>query len=451
MIISDIELYRVKIPLAKNKPGFFAEHPYFEPSWIPGFRQSEMRFYLIRLVTDSGIEGFSAMPCMATERDGLGPLLGNYILGMNPLDTGLVNQRIQEFAYLGMRNGWIEAAFWDIIGKAHGKPLYEMLGGNGGIIYPYASTGETHRHDQKIIAAIVKKRKEEGFRGIKLRVKGTDLNEMIDFAGAARHAAGADMDIMIDANQGWPVDILDETPRWSLKFAADFAKGIEPFHIKWLEEPLNKGNFKGLADLRSSTTTPIAGGEMNSSWTEFQAMLNMGCLDVYQPDAMLIGGTYAGGISVTKWLIDEIRQRNIAAAPGAKKSKYSPHTWTTGLGFAVGLQLVGLLTPEERSLVEFPIEGNWRYEHWNRFIKTDLRPRSDGAIKIPAAPGLGVEIDMPVIKKFGKLVYRGNKKQVALFTLFDRGFKQAMYLKGKKEVQAATATEATFEIPKAPF
>lgn len=451
MIISNIELYRVKIPLAKNKPGFFAEHPYFEPSWIPGFRQSEMRFYLLRLVTDTGVEGFSAMPCMATERDGLGPLLGNYILGINPMDIQLVNQRIQEFAYLGMRNGWIEAAFWDIIGKAQGKPLYEMLGGKGGIVYPYASTGEKHGHNQKVISDITTKRKEEGFRGIKLRVKGTDLNEMIDYAGAARNAAGPEMDIMIDANQGWPVDILDETPKWSVQFATDFAKGVEQYNIKWLEEPLNKGNFKGLAALRAATSTPIAGGEMNSSWTEFQTMMNMGCLDIYQPDAMLIGGTYAGGISITKWLIDEIRNRNLTAPAGSKKLKYSPHTWTTGLGFAVGLQLIGLLTPEERSLVEFPLEGNWHYEHWNRFIKNDLRPGNDGSIKIPEASGLGVDIDMSIIRRFGKQVYTGDKKSVALFTLFDRGLKQAMYLKGKKEEQAANTTDVAFEIPKAPF
>lgn len=451
MRISHIEFYRVNIPLAKNKPGFFAEHPYFEPSWIPGFRQSEMRFYLIRLITSSGIEGFSAMPCMATERDGLGPLLGNYILGMNPLDINLVNQRIQEFAYLGMRNGWLEAASWDIIGKEQGKPLYKLLGGQGGVVYPYASTGATHNHDGNMIAEIARQRKSEGFKGIKLRVKGTDLKQMIDFVGAAREAVGDGIHIMVDANQGWPVDILDETPRWPVQFATEFAKGIEQYNVKWLEEPLNKGNFKGLAALRSATKTPIAGGEMNSSWTEFQAMLDMGCFDVYQPDAMLIAGTYAGGISVTKWLIDEIQKRNEQSVGGKGKLKYSPHTWTTGLGFAVGLQLVGLLHPAERSLLEFPYEGNWRYEHWNRFIATDFRPDKNGQIKIPDTPGLGIEVDMPIIRRFGKLIYKGSKTRVALYTLFDRGLKQAMYLKGKKEAQMKKNPEAKFEIPKPPF
>ncbi len=450
MQISKIELYRVKIPLAKNKPGFFAQHPYFEPSWIPGFRQSEMRFYLIRLTTDTGIEGFSAMPAMTTERDGLGPLLGNYILGMNPLDINLVNQRIQEFAYLGMRNGWLDAAFWDIIGKVKQQPLYEIFGGKGGYVHPYASTGTTHGHDQNVIARVCKERQQEGFKGINLRVKGTDLNEMVDFVGAARSAVGNDMHIMIDANQGWPVDILDETPKWTVEFATSFAQAVEPFHIKWLEEPLNKGNITGLATLRNATTTPIAGGEMNGSWTEFQSMLQAGSLDIYQPDAMLVGGTFAGGISIVKWLMDEIKQRN-EANPGESKLKFSPHTWTTGLGYAVAMQLVGILDPEDRSLLEFPIEGNWKYEHWNRFLKNDFTMNNDGRIAIPDSPGLGVEIDMNVIRKFGKLIYKGDKKRVAMFTLFDRGWKQAMYLKDKKAEQLERSAKAAFEIPKAPF
>lgn len=55
MVINRIELYYVKIPLEENKPGFFAQPAYFNPSWIPGFRQSEMRFYLLKLGTDQGL------------------------------------------------------------------------------------------------------------------------------------------------------------------------------------------------------------------------------------------------------------------------------------------------------------------------------------------------------------------------------------------------------------
>ena len=449
MKISRIELYYVKLPLEAKKPGFFSQPAYFTPSWIPGFRQSEMRFYLLRLGTDQGHEGYAAMPAMGSERKGLGPMLGSYLMGINPLDIRLVNQRIQEFSYIGMRNGWIDAAFWDIIGKAKGEPLWKLLGGSGGHVQPYFSTGSTHGHDPAAIRTIARQARDAGYRGLKLRVKGDALAPMTDFVAAARDAAGADMALMIDANQGWPVDLFDETPKWDLAFATDFARSVEPYQIKWLEEPLNRGNFEGLARLRQSTTVPIAGAEMNSTWRDFKAMLHLGSLDIYQPDAVLAGGTYAGGISVVYWLIREIQRRN--KDDGAAKIKYCPHTWTTGLGFAVALQLVGLVPPEQRSLLEYPMEGPWQPQHWARFIKGSFSPDPDGRIAIPDRPGLGVDIDWDVIRRFGKRIYRGTAGRLALSTLIDRGFKQTLYLKSKKKEQVHRLEKAQFSIPQPPF
>lgn len=451
MKIDCIELYFVKIPLQDKKPGFFAQPKYFSPSWIPGFRQSEMRFYLLKLGTDAGFEGYAAITAMGLERKGLGAILGNYLMGINPLDIQLVNQRIQEFSYIGMRNGWIDAAFWDIIGKVRGEPLWKILGGTGGSVYPYMSTGSTHDHSPEKITEIGKQSVDTGYKGIKIRVKGENLAEMTDFVGAARNAIGDDMQLMVDANQGWPVDLLDETPKWDLDFATRFAQNIEAFNVSWLEEPLNRGNFEGLAALRKNTTTPIAGGELNSSWRDFKAMLDMGSLDIYQPDAVMAGGTYAGGTSVVYWLIREIQKRNAEQTDPAQAVKFCPHTWTTGLGFALALQLVGVVPTEQRSLLEYPLEGHWKPEHWGRFIKGGFRPDKDGRIAIPESPGLGIEIDWDVIKQFGKRIYRGTPGNVAYQALADRGLKQAIYLKKKKAEQLERSAKARFEVPEPPF
>ena len=451
MVINRIELYFVKIPLEENKPGFFTQPAYFNPSWIPGFRQSEVRFYLLKLGTDEGYEGYAAITAMGTERLGLGPVLGNYLLGINPMDIKLVNQRIQEFSYIGMRNSWIDGAFWDIIGKIKGEPLWKLLGGTGGYVFPYVSSGSTHNHDQAFIRKISKQVLEAGYRGLKLRVKSTDLALMVDFVGAARDEVGDKLDLMVDANQGWPVDLIDETPKWDLEFALKFAQGLEQHNVKWLEEPLNRGNFEGLAELRKNTKTPLAGGELNSSWCDFKAMLDMGSLDIYQPDAVMAGGTYAGGISIVYWLIREIQRRNHANQDDSQKIKYCPHTWTTGLGFAVALQLVGVLPPEERSLLEYPLEGNWKPEYWSRFIKGGITTDQEGRIKIPDGPGLGIEIDWDIIRRFGKRIYRGTSASIAYSAVRDRGLKQAMYLKKKKAAQAERSANAQFAIPEPPF
>ena len=447
MKINCIDLYFVKIPLEKNNPGFFKQPAYFNPSWIPGFRQSEVRFYLLRLRTDNGIEGYSAMPGMGLERAGLGSIMGNYLMGINPLDLQLINQRIQEFSYIGMRNSWIEAAFWDIIGKIKGEPLWKLLGGTGGYVEPYISTGSNHNHDQKIVGEISKRVMDSGYKGIKLRVKSDDLAQMVDYVGAAHDVVGKNLRLMVDANQGWPVDLVDETPKWDLNMAINFAKSIEQYDIKWLEEPLNRGNFEGLAELRKNTKTPIAGGELNSTWRDFKAMLDIGSLDIYQPDAVMAGGTYAGGISVVNWLIREIQKRNKSNV----KIKFCPHTWTTGLGFAVALQLIGIIPQKERSLIEYPLEGNWKPEYWARFIKGDLEPDTNGQIKIPDAPGLGIEIDWGVIRRFGKRIYHGTTSTVSIGALRDRGLKQAMYLKKKKKEQFERTQNAIFKVLDAPF
>ena len=451
MKIDRIELYYVKIPLEEKKPGFFGEPVYFTPSWIPGFRQSEMRFYFLKLGTDQGYEGYAAMPAMGPERKGLGPMMGNYLMGINPMDIQLVNQRIQEFSYIGMRNGWIDAAFWDIIGKVKGEPLWKILGGTGGFVYPYISTGSTHNHDQVKIREISKQALEGGYSGLKLRVKCDDLTSMVGFVGAAHDAVGGKLDLMIDANQGWPVDLFDETPKWDLEFAMKFVQGIEQYKVKWVEEPLNRGNFEGLAELRKNTKTPIAGGEINSNWRDFKAMLDIGSLDIYQPDAVMAGGTYAGGISIVYWLIREIQRRNKENKNDSQKLKYCPHTWTTGLGFALALQLVGVLPYEERSLFEYPFEGNWKPEYWARFIRGGFAPDNEGRIKIPAEPGLGIEIDWDIIRRFGKRLYRGTTTTVAFHTLLDRGLKQTMYLKKKKQEQLERTAKTVFAIPEPPF
>lgn len=451
MKIDCIDLYYVKLPLEDKKPGFFSQPKYFSPSWIPGFRQSEMRFYLLKLGTDAGHQGYAAVPAMGLERKGLGSMLGNYLMGINPMDIRLVNQRIQEFSYLGMRNGWIDAAFWDLIGKARGEPLWKILGGAGGHVHPYLSTGSTHDHDPAKIAVIGKWAVESGYRGIKIRVKDRDPAKMADFAAAARQAIGNETHLMVDANQGWPVDLLDETPRWDADFAVNFARRLEPLDVKWLEEPLNRGDFEGLARLREGTRTPIAGGELNSSWRDFKTMLDMGSLDIYQPDAVMAGGTFAGGISVVYWLIREIQAHNEAQPDSVRKLKYCPHTWTTGLGFALALQLVGVLPEAERGLLEYPLEGHWNPDRWARFIRGGFERDGDGRIRIPDRPGLGVDIDRDVIQRFGRRIYHGTPSNVAGQALLDRGVKQALYLKDRKAEQLQRTAKANFAIPEPPF
>ena len=111
MKIDRIELFHVSIPLEKP----------FHPAWIPGYPQTANRFTLARLTTNEGVQGIAAGVAFERERQGLGSLLGPYLIGLDPTDIKTGRQRIREASYLGWSNYWLEAAFWDVLGKVENK------------------------------------------------------------------------------------------------------------------------------------------------------------------------------------------------------------------------------------------------------------------------------------------------------------------------------------------
>lgn len=447
MKIAEIELWLVKIPLAPREAGFFATPPRFYPSWIPGFPATHMSFYLLKLTTDDGIEGAAAMNAMGEERLGLAAAIAPYLLGLDPLDTAAVAARMQELSYLGLRNGWIDAAFWDIAGKALGKPVWALLGGEGGDAIAYASTGSVHTPEET--AELVKRARGDGFRAAKLRVKSRDMDAMLRVVEAARRAGGDDFPLMVDANQGWPVTIVRPHPAWDLDFAARFAARLEDFCVHWLEEPLNRGDIAGLRALREATRTPIAGGELNASFLEFQLLLEHDCLDVYQPDATLAGGTFAGGVTECWWVLCEVLARG--ADRRGRPLSYCPHTWTNGFGLGVNLQLMGCVPRARRGLLEVPHEPPFAGENFSRFLRRKWAIDAEGRVRIPDEPGLGMEVDWSVVRRFGRRLYRGDRRSVGWKTLLDRKFRVALELRREIADRERAARPAEFRLPEPPF
>ncbi len=447
MKITSLEFWLVKMPLQQNEAGFFAVPARFYPSWIPGYPQTHMSFYLVRLKTDSGLEGVAAMNAIGAERASMAKMVAPYLIGLNPLDMGMVNQRIQEMSYIGLRNGWMDAAFWDIAGKAMGKPVWMLLGGEGGKVTAYCSTGTPHEPVEN--ARIIGERRAQGFKALKLRVKDTNLDAMCAQVESARKAAGDDYPLMVDANQGWPVSIVSPNPHWNLDLATRFAQKMEDYNITWLEEPLNRGDVPGLQALRKATRTPIAGGELNGSFLEFQRLMEHDCLDIYQPDATLAGGSFGGGVSTSWWVMQEVFKKGQDSM--GRPLKFCPHTWTNGIGFAVNLQLVGAMPASKRSFLEYPYEPPFSGEWFFRPLLTDFSLDKDGAVKIPDAPGLGIELNWNEIRRFGKRLFACDKKKVAISTVLDRKLKVALELKQRIEERDAQATEVPFSIPEPPF
>lgn len=406
MKVEKIELYHVSIPLPEA----------FYPSWIPGYPQKFNRSTLIKITTDDGLIGYSAGMAMEEEREGLGSLLGQYLIGQEVETLSEVTQLLREASYLGWRNNWIEAAFWDLIGKKEGKPVYELLGGEGGKIEAYCSTGEVHdpaKRAEEVLAL-----KELGFKIIKLRVHDDDLQQDIAQIKRVREAIGDNLKLGVDANQGWPVTIIKKPAIWDLERATEFAKACEEYNYSWLEEPLDMYAFDEMAELRKQTKTPIAGGELTPGWHEHKILFEKESLDIYQPDATF------SGIDTAIKVMKEALRRNL---------KFKPHTWTNGVGFAINLQIAA--ASPQREAIEFPYEPPaWIPRYRDAIMQDHFMIDDDGMITIPDKPGLGFEIDEEALNLYGRKFFAMDSKGLAIKTIKQRGLFDALKLaKAKKK------------------
>jgi L-alanine-DL-glutamate epimerase-like enolase superfamily enzyme len=396
--VARIELYHVAVPLPAT----------FRPSWIPGFPQNENRFTLVRVVTDDGVEGFSAGPAMGRERSGLGDLLGPYLIGEDATDIALIQQRLREIGYLGWRNWWVEPAFWDIKGKIAGKPVCELLGGQPCAVRLYASTGEVKSAAERIREA--EARYEEGFRSIKLRVHDFDEKTDIGHVAETAKAIGDRMRIGVDVNQGWRVTVIAAAPLWNLERAKRFVDVCADHGIAWVEEPLPMDGYEDLSALTAYSRVPISGGELHTAGVpELKMMIERRCYDIFQPDAV-----FSGGIAQTLEVAKLCREHGLL---------YTPHTWTNGIGFAVNLQLMAASGFADEKELEYPLSPpGWVPEARDGLLATPFR-HEQGTLTVPATPGLGFEIDQRALKRHGRRFFTMDRKRLVWFSLRTRGIR----------------------------
>jgi len=405
MKISRIEMYHVSVPLKAT----------FWPTWIPGYPQTHNRFTLIKLVTDDGIEGYAAGSAMGRERSGLGELMGGYLLGVDPTDIDRVQSLLKQAGYLGWRNYWIEPACWDIAGKAAGKTVYELLGGEARPVEVYCSTGEMHEPARRVDELLAMR--ERGFKTAKLRVKNAELKDDIRHVEQISKGLGGKMALGVDANQGWLVSIVDQLPAWDLKRATEFAAACHANGLRWLEEPLDSRDYDGNAALKKVSQIKISGAELNYGWDEIKVMFEKDCFHVYQPDA-----TFAGGIAQVKQVID---------ACHAHAREYSPHTWTNGIGFYVNWNMV--LADRGNSLpLEYPLEEPSWVPAEREGIISPILPDKNAMLAPFTRPGLGFEIDSSLLRRYGKRFFKLTETGLKLRVIREKGIKLALDIKRRK-------------------
>jgi D-galactarolactone cycloisomerase len=345
----------------------------FHPTWIPGYPQGSHEVEVFEIETDAGITGVAASPSFAGGVD-YESALSLFLLGEDPHDVRGIRRKLDSINLVGPRPWHVEIALWDIVGKDAGKPIYELLGGTGDPIRCYASTGEVMPADERI--DYVQERVDEGFEAVKLRLAEPDDVRIV----RAVREAFPDLPLMVDANRGWSVRVMEHEREWTYRDALSVARELEDVgNVRWFEEPLPRHDYDGYARLRDATDVPIAGGEFNDGLHHFREFLDRGALDVVQPDAAL-----ATGIRGAVEIADRAAQEGV---------QFVPHTWTNGIGFLANLHVMAAVGAD---WCEFPHEPPWTADARD-FLLEDTLDHDDGSVTPPDGPGLGVELDRDVL------------------------------------------------------
>jgi L-alanine-DL-glutamate epimerase-like enolase superfamily enzyme len=266
------------------------------------------------------------------------------------------------------------------MGQISGQPLWKLLGGRSRRVRPYASTGARLPAAER--AASAQELMKQGFPALKIRFHAADPREDLLVAQAVREAAGPKMALLVDANQGWHMP-WDASAPWDFKTALGMVGALAELDAFWLEEPLPRHDYDGLARLRQRAAVRIAGGEGNREFAELQEYLRRGSLDVYQPDVV--------------WSTGLLRARQLAHQVQAAGAIYSPHTWGDGLVLLANLHVVAAVS--QAPFVEYPFDPpTWTPARRDFILPEPILPDSSGYITLPDAPGLGVKVDWPALE-----------------------------------------------------
>jgi L-alanine-DL-glutamate epimerase-like enolase superfamily enzyme len=193
----------------------------------------------------------------------------------------------------------VDIALWDALGRRLDAPLYELIGGERRRVPAYQTHGGWLQYDESQLVANAEDAAERGFAGMKMKV-GRGHAEDAARVRAVRAALPDAMGLMLDGNCGYTV------PE-----ARRLAHRLRDVPVDWLEEPLDKGDIAGHADLRDRIDIPIAMGENLFNELQFKQAMAAGAADVLQPDVNRVGG-------VSAWL-------TVAHAASAWDLPVSPH------------------------------------------------------------------------------------------------------------------------------
>jgi L-alanine-DL-glutamate epimerase-like enolase superfamily enzyme len=327
---------------------------------------------LLEVFTDKGIVGIGE-PSPYGGPEQIKQFIEEYarprLIGQNPFDVerlcaawGDSPSRIQ------VAWGGLDAALWDIIGKARGVPVWKLLATDNAPnphIRMYASGGVEYAWNKRPEALIEEavRHKEAGYTAFKFRIgtewkpAGMTVQKYIPWVRKLREAVGPKMDLMQESNM-----------RLSLDECLELCPVLEELRFLWFEEPINRRGEKA-----------IEGGESMVTRFDFKQWIDRDAYDIVQPDCNTTGITEA-------W--------HIARIAALRDKHCCPHNWHGGLTTMANAALVAGIPNR------FMLELNQTFNPLKEEVFRDPLVVRKGYMDLPDRPGFGVAVAPGLAKKF---------------------------------------------------
>lgn len=256
----------------------------------------------VRIYTDQGIYGQGECTDAALGAASLIRGWRRMLIGRDPLNVEAIWERIRTGLFAGAQGGQyitalsgLEIALWDLAGKALGLPVYQLLGGkfrDKVRIYcdsdmevpigPEADRKLPWIKDQGFTAMKIDlddARDPARFDAVNWTASNGEIDRMVKWVAHVRESIPANMDLACDVHG-----------RYDAPTGKRVAKALEPFKLMWLEEPVPAEDIDAMADIRHSTSTPIACGENLYMRWGYRELLDKNSVDIIQPDFQKVGG-----------------------------------------------------------------------------------------------------------------------------------------------------------------
>jgi L-alanine-DL-glutamate epimerase-like enolase superfamily enzyme len=372
---------------------FLLSYPFPQPIRLPfwgGERTILKRDAMfIRVESDNGLVGYG--PGLASEAvagaidETIAPFLQGKVLADPDALRVLFLEGPGQDAGLAKLYGAVEIALYDLVGKALGAPVSELIGGRvRDRIRLYGSAGMYM--PAGAYAAEASAVEKLGFRAYKMRL-GSGAEQDLEAVRQTRGAVGPDFELMVDAHTWWRMG--DRS--YSLESIESLARQMAAYDVAWLEEPLPPDDHAAYLAFREKEILPLASGEHEPSEASFLDLILSGAVDYVQMDVCC-----QGGYSLGRRLLAQVSNQNL---------RFAFHSWGTALEVVAAAHL-GICWPETVvEWLEYPCysspgrAGMYPFPLAAEILSEPLQLDA-GHLVVPRLAGLGVKVDESVVDRY---------------------------------------------------